>query len=165
MEYEHLEQSDIDVLDGMMSVFFTGAELCMQKLENHFRTMHDLSNDYNRLVKEFGKFGADEIVMKVVGKMIRHDEKRQVGRLLEQFKRTHTLMGPLTDVAITVHKDGIANAEMFNSIQYDANWLCNLYARIANCQSQETFLKIDSLLKLDSGGGKISQRVIDRFII
>lgn len=158
-----LTKQECDVLTGMMIVFMHAAERCVQVLESHFENEYKRGADYNRLRKAYGKARADEIVAKTVTKILRGNERNNIGKLLETAQRFRHQMENLTDTAVQAHDERTTFVQMFDHLQHDANYLCHIYTYIINCTGANDELMIESTLKTLARGERCSEKITEIF--
>lgn len=164
-ELEPLTESDLDVLSGMMVVFFHSAELCCAVMEAHYAKQYHQSKEYQKLCKRFGKAYADSIVNNTVAKLLKGDKRNKIGELINAFNRVKFLMDSINMSAIECRKKDVSVEDIFDSLQNNTNTWCRIYALMSNIDNEEDWLKFESTLKvLGKRRDRVSERILDRFV-
>ena len=119
-----LVERDIDHLSGMMIVTLLAAENFMKMIELAYGAKYRTTDNYQVLVRTYGKAQADLIVQTCVRKEVRQDERLQLGRLFKIGKEFHALMEKITDEGMKAHDENGSEENNFNAMVHDYNMLC-----------------------------------------
>ena len=159
---ESLTDTDLDVLSGMMVIFLHSAERIIEIMELEYERRYRAGKEYKQYVKRFGKAKTDELVRQEVKRVVRGDERNQLGKILKAGKDFHRLIEVLNKTARNAHKEGVTEWDSFDAIIHDVNMLCYIYGLIGNCPSDDDEIKLLSTLKLLAKGDRVSPRVMAR---
>ena len=159
---ESLTDTDLDVLSGMMVIFLHSAERIIEIMELEYERRYRAGKEYKQYVKRFGKAKTDELVRQEVKRVVRGDERNQLGKLLRIGNDFHKAIEVLNKTARNAHKEGVTEWDSFDAIIHDVNMLCYIYGLIGNCPSDDDEIKLLSTLKLLAKGDRVSPRVMAR---
>ena len=157
-----LSDDDLDVLSGMMIIFMHSAEKCLQIMERHYEAEYRAGNDYKSLCKLYGKSQAERILGEQVKRLIRGDERCNLGKILRTADMFHKQMETLTNTAMSSHSDDITDIQSFDAIEHDINFLCYCYALMGNCNGADDEIKILSTVKALAKGDRVSDNVLTK---
>ena len=161
---EPLTLQDLKVLESLFIIEMHSAEHIFRLVENGMEEIYKQSKDYKKLVKQYGKLRADQIVKTYTHRVLTQDEQFNIGKLLEVCKTLHHYMDRLTVAGIEMKpgtKDkGRKEAEMFDALQSDSNKLAYYHALLSNIHADD--IKLDSTLKALAKDRTISARILDR---
>ena len=159
---EPLTDTDLDVLSGMMVIFLHSAERIIKIMEMEYERRYRAGKEYKQYVKRFGKAKTDELVKQEVRRVVRGDERNQLGKILKAGKDYQRLIEVLNKTARNAHKEGVTEWDSFDAIIHDVNMLCYIYGLIGNCPNDDDEIKLLSTLKLLAKGDRVSPRVLAR---
>ena len=167
-----LTTHDLDILCGMQIILLHCADRVTQVIEEHYGKQYYASQDYQRLCKQYGRVYANEIVKSTVSKIIRGEEKMQIGNLLKEGERFRKILERLTDTALVSIPDGVKPSEAMDSLLNDTNFFCRILAMLSNIRSQtgdikvlpDIDIRIESVLKNTFPTSKnVSDKVLEKF--
>ena len=157
-----LSNDDLDVLSSMMVVFMHAAEKCLLIMETHYELEYMAGKEYQYYCKRYGKALTDAIVRKQTKRIIRGDERNQLGRIIKTAKDFQLSMEKLFDTAIKSHSKETTDVDSLNHLMHDVNFLCYLYALMANCNGKDDEIKLVSTVKALAKGDRVSDNVLDK---
>ena len=160
-----LSDVDIDVLSGMMTIFMHAADKCLRLIELHYKAEYRASEAYKRNCKQYGKAAVEMVMDYQTRKVVRHDDKLKLGRLIKQAEDFHRTIDSLTDRAMVAHNAEISDIESFNALEHDINYLCYMYALMGNCIGADDELKLLSTIKMMAKGDRVSDNVLSKLAI
>ncbi len=158
-----LSNDEINVLSGMMIIFMHAAERCVRLMEQHYEAEYRAGADYKRICKALGRAKTDEIVRQQTKKIVRGDERNNIGRLLKLAADFENAMERLTLSGIRAHSEDTTEVQAFDAIIHDVDYLCYLYALMVNCNGKDDEIKITSALKALAKGDRVSDRLLNMF--
>jgi len=162
MDQERLTQEDIDKLVSMMIIYFNCAERMVQMIELAYDAKYRTGDDYKLLVKRVGKVRANLIVKEQVQKVVRGEERMKIGRLLKLAQELHKTMESLNDIGMEGRREDVTLWDCFGAIREDVNYLCYLYALMANCKNESDSMQILSFVRRLAVDDSISERILTR---
>lgn len=161
---EPLTLQDLKVLESLFIIEMHSAEHIFRLVENGMEEIYKQSKDYKKLVKQYGKLRADQIVKTYTHRVLTQDEQFNIGKLLEVCKTLHHYMDRLTVAGIEMKpgtKDkGRKEAEMFDALQADSNQLAYVHALLSNVPESD-MLKVISTLKVLAKDHSVSPRILE----
>ena len=156
---------DIKTLESMFIVEMHSAERIFRVIENGLADIYRQSKDYKKLVKQYGKAAADEIVKDYTHSVLTQDETYNIGKLLDECKTLHYYMDRLTEAAIAIDPNaedkGRKEMEMFDALRHDANLLAYRHALMANVRDEDE-IKVDSALKALAKDNRVSEAILEQ---
>lgn len=157
-----LTTEEQDVVCGMMVIFLKCVDKYIRLLENHYHAEYRASKEYKVLVERVGKIEAERIVGYTVRKIVRGDKRNKIGRLLKIAEDFHNTIELLENNAMHFHREGVSDIDAFDGMQWDMNWLCYLYALIANCEEEKDSIRIISTVKAMAKGHLVSDKLLEK---
>lgn len=157
-----LTAQDLDVLSDMMIVFMHASEKCLRIIEQHYEVEYAAGNEYKRLRKVYGDVRAKQILGDTVKSIMRGDQRNRLGRIFKLANEFFSLVQNMTDQAIEAHTTDATNADSFNALFHDTNFLCYLYALMGNCDGKDDEIKIISTIKAFAKGKRVSENVLNK---
>lgn len=159
-----LTTDELDKLTGLAVLFTHAADIVVTKMQETYELQYRKTNEYKALCKKNGKPQADEIVKGEVRRILRHDEKFNVGQWLKKADELHTITERITARSMEcIGKAG--ECDMFKSYDYlmtDANNFCRLALYLYNIPDAD-YLKFESTMKAMAKEKKIAADVIEDF--
>ncbi len=155
-----------DVLVSIFIIFMHAAERCVTILEQSYEEEYKDSQDYQRLKKQYGPAVADEMLRTTTQRLLRQDEKLQVGKLLQSAKDFQSKMEKLSAISSRFageEENSFTFMQVFDYIQHDINFLLRVYSYIINCKDKDDEIKIETTLKMIAKDNKVPERLIDLF--
>jgi hypothetical protein len=161
-EEERLTDTDLDVLSGMLIIFLHSAERIIQLMELEYDQRYRASREYKELCRKHGKLQVDHMLKTKVREIVRGDERHKLGKILKSAKEFHMHMETLNKAGREAHSSNVTELDAFDAIEHDKNFLCYMYALLANCLTDEDELKVLSWVKLIAKGTRVSDRILER---
>lgn len=162
-----MTQEDIklcDIYSTFMVVLIHGAEMCLQELERVYANDYKRGENFKQLVKKYGIARATEMLGEVSHKIIRGQERGQIGKILKAGRDFHYQMERFTEMAAKAHTDAVSDIDSFDALMHDARLVVRMWARVCDLPSDEALLKAEStLMVLANGKRRIPQAVFDAF--
>lgn len=160
-----LSDEDLDVLSGMMVVFMHAAEKCLSKMETHYELEYMAGKEYQYYCKIYGKDKTDAIVHNQVRKVIRGDERNQLGKIIKAAKDFHKAQEKLFETAIKSHTKETTDVQSLDGLMHDVNFLCYVYALMCNCNGSDDEIKLLSTVKVMAKGDRVCDNLLEKLKI
>ena len=159
---EKLTLQDRDTCGTLFIVALHMAERWLQMVELSYEHEYQQSEDYRKLVKLYGKTRADQILGDQCNKMLRHDEKLQISRLLKAAKDFHLCMERVQNHALNHGTEDICGN--MDNLQDDVALMTYIQALIHRIEDSDQILKVLSTLKLygAKNADNCPDRIMDR---
>ena len=157
-----LSREDQDAVCGMMVNLIRAGYKNLRVLESHFYFQYRAAPDFKELVRRKGVARAHMIVGDTVKDIARHDKRTRLKDILDAAESFRRAIEALDQAGMEAHDESISDAQSFNDMQEDMNWLSELYAHIVNCDKKDDQDKIMAYVKSLESGSRVSQNVFDK---
>ena len=153
-----MTSEDTDILCAMMIEFFHAGEICMQGIERYYREQVRNTDNYKIICKAKGKAAAEAETYRQTHRILRQDEKMNIGKLLETIERVKFYMEKITTIGAlsgkTADEQTVSPFQVQQYLYDDAKLIGRILCQVVNIRHDKvgdelnlTDLQIESTLK------------------
>ena len=158
-----MTEKELDITSAFFLVTTEAMGILLTKINGAYEEQMHQSDEYKRISKKYGKAAADMIAKEQTERILKHDDKLQLRRLLAKLKEVQTMLDRISDSASRAGKaDYCTN---FDCLRNDANTVLRLLCYYSNLADDAALLKAESTLKLLGKANRVPQEYINTYIL